>query len=336
MEGLNSATLGLDGIFSTLFGSLSIRGVHFRNRIVVPPMVQGRSVESLDCLHWYSRLAAGGSALVILESTPVGRLRESQHAVVLRRIVAAIHDEGALAGIQLFPIDFESDVSTTSITQEGLHRIVDDYRHASKVCREVGFDVIEAHGAHGYFLNQFVSPKHNKRTDQYGGCLAHRSKLACEIVVAMVEGSEKVPLVFYRHSPMGADYSVADSVAFCRLLKAAGLDVLDVSPATLNEVADMASVLRKQCSLPVIAVGRLNSQPLMEELLATGKCDFVAMGRQMIADPAWPRKVNEGRFSEIVSCDYCDLTCSLKRQKVIYCGRSKGEAISRCLRHQQL
>jgi len=300
---------------SLLFQTLSVKGRTLRNRIVMPPMVVLRGLTTPEGVEWYGRHARGGVALVIVEATAVNRfggshlhLAHSGHvrnedvtpltAENLRPLVDAIHAGGALAAIQLFPVSFGRPVSPAMLKRDEIDGILAGYRAAAGICREAGFDGVEPHGAHGYVLNLFFSPVKNRRKDEFGG-----------------DG-----LLLYRHTPVGQGYGIEESLALAEQLVKAGVDILDISPSSIEAPGDRAAPF-KRFGVPVITVNELDVVERALEALREKRADLVAIGRALIADPDWPIKVKEGRLDEIVKCTRCDEMCfgNLKKGIPIEC-----------------
>ena len=292
---------------SALFTPLVIRHKTLRNRIVMPPMVVKRDLAGPDARAWYGARAAGGVGLAIVEATQVGLFGDTLTAGNLRPLVEAIHAGGALAAIQLYPRTPGLGASPGELTVGEIEALVDAYRAAAETCAGAGFDGIEPHGAHGYLLNQFFSPERNVRTDAYGaGRLEDRMRLALRIVEAVrpvVRGAEM--LLLYRHTPVGPGYGIEESLALAKALVEAGVDVLDLSPSSIETPGDRAAPFTS-LGVPVIAVNGLDRVDRAVEVLREGRASLVAVGRGLIADPEWANKVREGRSDEIVSCIYCD------------------------------
>jgi len=290
-----------------LFRPLKVKGRQLRNRIVMPPMVVLRGLTTPEGREWYGQHARGGVGLVIVESTRVNRFGSRLTVENLRPLVDAIHGGGALAAIQLFPATFGKSTPAV-LDRSEIEKNLDYYRAAAEICAHAGFDGVEPHGAHGYLLNQFFSPVQNKRTDEFGGDVEDRMRLALKIVeaVAPVCGSDL--LLLYRHTPVGAGYGVAESLTLARELVDAGVDILDISPASDGSPGDRAAPFR-QLGVPVIAVGELDEVERALQVLNEGRADLVAVGRGLIADPDWPTKVREGRFDDLVQCVRCEEKC---------------------------
>ncbi len=290
-----------------LFEPLQIGHKRLRNRIVMPPMVVNRGITTPEGLQWYGRRARGGAGLIIVQSTRAGDLNLEFSAENLRPLVREIHKGGALAALQLYPGrsgQFEG-FAPSQFAREDIEELITQYRHAAEVCAASGFDGIEPHGAHGYLLNQFFSPVQNLRTDEYGGSLSGYSRLALRIVKTIGPiASEAGMLVLYRHTPVGQGYGIDESMILARELVKAGVDVLDISPASDAAPGDRAMPFMK-LGVPVIAVNELDEVQRALEVLQENRASLVAVGRGLIADPDWPIKVREGRLDDIVKCTKC-------------------------------
>jgi 2,4-dienoyl-CoA reductase-like NADH-dependent reductase (Old Yellow Enzyme family) len=256
---------------------LTIRGVTFRNRIVMAPMCQYSAQDGLandwHLVHLGSR-AAGGTGLIIVEATSVtwdGRITpgdvgiwDDQHIEPLGRIARFLHDQGAVAGIQLAhagrkascappwegsaalktpeegwpvvspsPLPFNhSDPVPIALDETGIDGIVAAFEGAAHRALTAGFKVLEIHAAHGYLLHQFLSPLTNHRDDQYGGSLQNRMRLLLQVATRLRSlMPDDVPL-FVRISAtdwVQGGWDIEQSVELAKQLKAVGVDLIDVS-----------------------------------------------------------------------------------------------------------
>lgn len=183
--------------------------------------------------------------------------------------------------------------------------------------------MVELHGAHGYLLHQFFSPIDNWRTDGYGGDLRRRMRLGLELAQAVRKAVGDDFPVFIRISaeesrPGGV--TLKESTQYAQALEAVGIDCIDVSfgpgrgwvgtvPGAENPegtFVHLAEEIKKQVRVPVIAVGSIGNPELAESILGQGKADLIALGRQLIADPYWVKKVSEGRYEDIRRCIRCN------------------------------
>jgi len=303
--------------FPTLFAPVSVAGLKLRNRVVMPPMVTAMEVGSDQYCAWYEARAYGGVGLIIVQATAVDTLVRDEVCEGLERTVTAIHEHSVPVVLQLFqpgnapngqPVAPSEEAGARAATEDELDRIPSAFATAAGRAREVGFDGVEPHGAHGFFLNQMFSPVRNRRQDKYGKDAEGRMRLAVSIVEAIRSACGAYPM-FYRHSAEGEGYTVHDSIAFLNRLVAAGVDVLDVSPGRRDTVADIAAEVKAGVDAPVLTVNGMEDAAEAEAALVEGRCDLCAVGRQLIADAGWPAKMAEGRADEVIRCVKCDIKC---------------------------
>ena len=304
-----------------LFTPLTVKTTTLRNRIVMPPMVQVRDIVSPEGIAWYARRAQGGVALVIVEATGVNRFGDDLTVKTLKPLVDAVHDAGALIAVQLFPVSFGRSVTPAGLDADEIDAIIADYRTATRICADAGFDGVEPHGAHGYLINRFFSPMQNRRTDGWNGDLKARMRFALTIVNTIRPTCDDGGmLLLYRHTPVGKGYGIEESLVLAQALVDAGVDVLDLSPSSVDAPGDRAAPFMG-LGVPCIAVGNLDVVERALEVRNAGRADLVAIGRGLIADPDWPIKVQTGRFDDIVKCIKCDVKCfgNLRKRIPVEC-----------------
>ncbi len=209
-------------------------------------------------------------------------------------------------------------------TRADIGEIIDGFAAAAIRAREAGFDGVEIHGAHGCLISGFLSGQWNLRDDEYGGSVDCRSRLLCEVIRAVKERAGREFPVWCRldaleyRTPDGISFE--DAVVTSRLAVEAGADAIHLSaygdvtsgPALsegsipFREAAHAALTghLKTQVTVPVIAVGRISPE-VGDEMIAHQKADVIAMGRQLLADPALGRKLVAGRGAEIRPCINC-------------------------------
>jgi len=304
-----------------LLSTLKVGSVELRNRIVMPPMVTCMAAGSDQAHHWYLARARGGVGLIIREATAIRDLARPEFTGSLKRTVDAVHEAGAAIAVQLMewgrtadgePFAVSEDDGVRAATEAELLELIDLYAHAAVECRRIGFDGVEAHGAHGFFLNQFFSPVRNQRADAFGGSLEARMEMGLRIVRAIRQAVDPGCLLLYRHTPRGERYSIEDSRQFARRLQKAGVDILDVSPSTSSSHmprADMAGALKEVVGIPVIAVGGFGDVDAAESVLEHMRADLIAVGRGLIADPDFGNKVRDGALDDLIRCNECNEKC---------------------------
>ena len=219
------------------------------------------------------------------------------------------------------------DETPRELSREEIHGLVESFAAAAGRAARCGFDAVELHGAHGYLLGHFLSPASNKRSDEYGGTLRNRARFAVEVVRA-VRGAvgPNFPIIYRLNVDdcIEGGLTVREAQAAARLLEEAGVDMLNCSQGVYASVdaiipsaatpraafAENAAAIKRVVDIPVSAVGRINDPDVAEALLASGACDFISMGRASLADPHFPRKVQQGRAEDIVQCVGCCRGCS--------------------------
>lgn len=316
---------------SSLFSPITIGGVELKNRIVMSPMCMyscpredGRATPWHQ-VHYASR-AAGQTGLIMLEATavlPEGRISrkdlglwEDSQVESFRQTVELIHAEGSKAAVQLAhagrksqaveagvapsAIAFPNMPVPAALDNEGLQHVVEAFAAAARRSKEAGFDAIELHAAHGYLLNQFLSPLTNRRQDEYGGSPSARFLLLRQVVQAVKEvwqGPLFVRISADEYAENGSTWP--DIVYYVQELAALGVHLIDCStggvvPAPPAQVfpgyqVPYAEKLRRETGILTGAVGLITTGTQAEEIVAKGQSDLVFIGRELLRDPYWPR-----------------------------------------------
>ena len=248
------------------------------------------------------------------------------------KIFAQLHHAGRIKGLEitgqmavgaasLQDIHFPQPVH--ELTVDEIKELEEQFVRAAIRAKKAGFDGVEVHGAHGYLLAQFLSKSVNKRVDEYGGTLTKRARIVCEIIKKIKDVCGEDYPVTVRTSGeenwFGGN-SIEDAAAHAVLFEDAGADGIHISYGeaiesyyvnagfNMDRVKKVKSVVR----IPVIGVGRINDPTLAYMAVKTGSMDFVALGRQSIADPHFPEKVKENRLDEIFTCTGCMQRCLYK------------------------
>ncbi|MHB0884955.1 MAG: oxidoreductase [Bacillota bacterium] len=346
----------------SLFDPFLLSGLRLRNRVVMAPMVSDYATEAgevtLRLISYYGERADGGVGLITVEATAVaqsGRLGQNQLGIWaddqlqgLRYLVERIHATGAKVAIQLhhagrqssFGARIHADLVAPSpipsptlplskpreLAPAEVRAIVLDFARAARRAATAGFDAIEVHAAHGYLLNQFLSPFSNYRTDEYGGDLEGRLRFPLEVLSAVraAVGPEfpvGVRISAEEYVPGG--HTLAESAVVARRLVESGAHYIHVSSgvpgghappdaqgsdfsATVLLARGVKQVLAVNgLSAPVIAVSRVVRPTTARRIVEGGLADLVAVGRALLADPLWFRKAAAGLDDEIRVCSGC-------------------------------
>lgn len=216
-------------------------------------------------------------------------------------------------------------ITYKAMDKNDIAKLVSDWADAAERVAKSGADALEIHVAHGYILGVFLNQRDNKRTDEYGGSLENRARLACEVISAVKQrvGDRIAILVRVSGEEYGQEgaLTLAESTEASVLFEKAGADAIHVTgwgrnpfdnftdgplPNKVGAYLENAAEIKKHVSIPVIAVGRMLPE-ISEKAIAAGKVDFAAMGRQLLADPELPNKLREGKFDQVRPCINCYL-----------------------------
>lgn len=214
-----------------------------------------------------------------------------------------------------------------ALTTEDIRTVIEQFAAGAVRARKAGADGVEIHGGHGYLLSSFVSPRSNRRTDEYGGSLENRVRLLLEVTRAVkaAVGNDLAVWVKLDSKEFGVTtgITIEDAILTAKMLEAAGADAITVSSyhdttqpklhsgSNIPHVPGLnipaAEAIKAAVAIPVIASGRVEPE-LGEEKIAQGSFDFLGMGRKLLADPFLPGKLKEGRRDAVRPCIYC-YTC---------------------------
>jgi len=219
------------------------------------------------------------------------------------------------------------------LTTEEVVELVEAFAQAAVRAKQAGFDAVEIHMAHGYLVSQFLSPNTNRRTDKYGGDINGRMTFVLEIVQRTRElVGDDFPIIVRMN---GEDFvenglELDESKQTAQKLQAAGVDGLDISAGTYEstltprginvaglvpmylpggQLVKYAEQIKSVVNLPVITVGGITPE-MGEEILQQAKADFIAMGRNLLADPELPNKLATGEPKDIRPCLRCNEMCN--------------------------
>lgn len=314
-----------------LFSPLTIKGITFKNRIVMAPMCMYSShnedgmVENWHRTHYTSR-AVGQVGLIILEATavtPQGRISpqdlgiwNDDHIAGLKELTGLMKEHGASVGIQLAhagrkatvegeilapsAIAFNEKMKTPKeMTKKEVSETVEAFKKGAERAKKAGFEVIEIHAAHGYLINEFLSPLSNKRSDEYGGSAENRYRFLREVIEA-VKTVWDGPL-FVRvsaHDYHDEGLTAEDYAEMGKWMKEQGVDLIDVSsgavvPARINSYpgyqVKFSETIKEGANIQTGAVGLITSGLQAEEILQNGRADLIFIARELLRDPYWPR-----------------------------------------------
>lgn len=350
-----------------LFAPFKLGPLSLSNRIVMAPMTRNfspKGVPNQAVVDYYRRRAESGVGLIVTEGTVINHAGANGYPNVphfygeealagWKQVVEAVHAAGGKIAPQLWHVGSvrrlgtepdpqvpgfgpmekqkEGKLLVKAMTQADIDDVVAGFAQAAKDAKEIGFDAIELHGAHGYLIDQFFWEGANQRTDNYGGSMENRGRFAVEIIRAVRAAvGEDYPIIFRFSQWKQQDYTARLAPTpelleqFLAPLAAAGVDIFHCSqrrfwePEFESSALNLAGWTRKITGKPAITVGSVgldgeflefmvntdkvaqtaNIDDLLTRL-AANEFDLVGVGRALLVDPQWADKVREGRFGDI-------------------------------------
>ena len=340
-----------------LFQPLKIGPMEVKNRIVMPAMEPGFGIDDDGCIspqhtEFFLERARGEPGMIITGAMPVHPSGIADPATIkmvhlwedkvwpgLEEMVKSIHQYDVRCGAQLnhaglnrlpqdsicasvIPELADMGMPIREASKEDLKEFVEAFGIAAQRCVGVGFDFIEVHGAHSYLINEFLTPRYNIRTDEYGGSFENRIRFLLDVL-------REVRRRVGDNAPVGVrlpgddfinegGWNIGDLCRLAPLLEKEGVNYISVSQAgaaygSLHvNIAPMyekqgafthfATEVKKYVSIPVATVGRIKDPVMADALVKEGKADLVAMGRAHLADPEMVAKARRGDISDIRPC----------------------------------
>ena len=352
-----------------LCSPITICRTTFRNRMFSTPMggtdITNDGCIGPKSTAFYELRAKGGAATVTVSECMVHPATDGSHAYHLDESILnslacatytadAIRRHGSIPSLELshsgmFAGTYMTDknrqksmnqwgpsdtvradgVEVRALTKEMIAEIVASYGHVAGLAKRAGFELLMIHGGHGWLINQFLSPMFNHRTDEYGGSLENRCRLAVEVLKAVRENVGPFFPIEFRMSGsefVEEGYGLEEGIEIAKMIEPY-CDIIHVSAGTYQKTFDithpsmftehgrnvfLAAEIKKHVSKPVATIGGLNDPAMMEEIIASGKADIVYMGRALLADPYLPQKIMANRDEDIVRCLRC-FTCMAER-----------------------
>ena len=335
--------------YPRLSAPLRVGNVTLRNRMASAPMgfpyITADGLVTNEMIAFYEHRARGGASLVTVSEAYTHPTGKSHGRILnlgadgalqgLTDLARGIRRHGAVASIELNHSGMYSEMdardedkgaeppklTATEMPVELIREIVASFGEGAALVRRAGFDMVMIHGAHGWLIEQFLSPETNKRTDEYGGAFANRARIALEIIDAV---RAAVGVLFPIDFRISGDNP--EAIELAKLIEPK-IDLIHVSAGTNEEKfavthppmfaphgvnVHFAAELRRHLSIPVATVGALNEPIEMEKIISDGDADIVCMARALLADPELPRKVTANRDDEILKCLRC-FTCHAER-----------------------
>jgi 2,4-dienoyl-CoA reductase-like NADH-dependent reductase (Old Yellow Enzyme family)/thioredoxin reductase len=351
-----------------LLEPIQIGPMTLKNRMVMAPMAtQFATFEGFvtdQLIHYYIERAKGGVGLITTESCAVrfdgrglGRrlgIYKDEMLSGLNELTKAVHDNGSKIVAQLHhggricspKSIFEYPISSSSIPcpfyggkyfigviprtllKKEIVEIEKSFAIAAKRAKKAGFDGVQIHAAHGYLINNFLSPYINKRSDEYGGTLQNRLRFLLEMVERVHNAiGNRLALSVRINGDEYVDqgYKIEEGILIAQELEKKGIDEINISAGNYEAIerqippmglppgchVHLAEAVKKVVNIPISTVGRINDPELAEKIIRENQADLIYMGRALIADPEFSKKVMEGRSDEIRKCIACN-RCSAR------------------------
>ena len=337
-----------------LFRPLELGFATLPNRILMGSMHTGHEARpgGLEKLAaFYAERARGGAALIATggfspnEEGNLGPHRAQfsseedakKHAVIPR----AVHDAGSRIVLQLLhsgrygfherivaPSALKSPINPHTpreLSAREIEQTIGDFARAALLARQAGYDGVEVMGSEGYLITQFLAPRTNRRTDEWGGALENRMRFATEIVRRVRAAAGPDFIIVYRISALElveGGLPPEEILLVAKAIEAAGANILNTGigwheariPTIAQAVprgafAAAAARLKQAVRIPVVASNRINAPEVAEEILARGDADMVSLARAMLADPEFANKARAGDRAAINICIACNQAC---------------------------
>ena len=354
MSSANKAKESSNSPYPHIFQPLDLGFTQLRNRIVMGSMHTG--LEEADNGHvrmaaFFAERARGGVALIVTGgigpndegATHANTKRlDSDEAIEHHKMITdAVHAQDAKICLQILhtgryaynknlvaPSAIRAPINKFTpkeLDAQGIEKQIDDFVFTATQAQRAGYDGVEIMGSEGYFLNQFIATRTNKRDDEWGGEYANRIRLPIEIVRRVRQAVGEKFIIIYRLSMLdlvegGSSY---DEVLELGLkIEKAGATIINTGigwheariPTIATKVPRAAftwvtAKFRKALNIPVITSNRINTPEVAQEVLARGDADMVSMARPFLADPEFVNKARDNKASQINTCIGCNQAC---------------------------
>lgn len=337
-----------------LLSPIQIAGHTLNNRVIMGSMHTGLE-EAPDGFHrlaaFYKERAAGGVGLIITggiapneqgAGAPGRAILTNPSEMEQHKVIpTAVHETGGKICMQILHTGryayHPNQVSASALqapinpftpkalSDEEIEQQIDDFVRCAELAQQAGYDGVEVMGSEGYFINQFLVPATNHRTDRWGGSFENRSRLAREIVQRIRAATGPEFLIIFRLSMLDLvdQGSLWDEiVGLGKMIEQAGANIINTGigwheariPTIATSVpraafVDVTARLRKEVDIPVVATNRVNSPDVAEQILADDKADLVCMARPFLADPEFVNKAAAGKADLINTCIACNQAC---------------------------
>ncbi|MGB8633700.1 MAG: NADPH-dependent 2,4-dienoyl-CoA reductase [Rhodanobacteraceae bacterium] len=337
-----------------LLSPLDLGHVTLPNRVLMGSMHTGLEDRARDfdkLAAFFAERARGGVGLMVTGGISPsiagwlkpfgGRMSMPWHVARHRKVTRAVHDEGGRICMQILhagrygyhplsvaPSRLKSPITPftpRALSARGVERSIADFVTSARLARDAGYDGVEIMGSEGYFINEFLALRTNKRTDRWGGSYENRMRMAVEIVRRTREALGPDFIIIYRLSMLdlvdgGQEWS--QIVRLAKAIEAAGVTLINTGigwhearvPTIVTSVPRGAfswvtAAMKKEVATPLITTNRINMPDVAERILEAGEADMVSMARPLLADPEWVNKARSGSARAINTCIACNQAC---------------------------
>ena len=340
--------------YPNLLKPLDLGFTELKNRVLMGSMHTGLedrfwNIHKLS--RYFAERAEGGVGLMVTggfspnfvgQLSPLASTMNNRATAFLhRQVTGAVHEAGGKICMQLLHAGrygyqpFIVSASATkapispfkarALSTKGVDKQIDDFVSAAKLAKFAGYDGVEVMGSEGYFINQFLCERTNKRTDKWGGPFENRMQLPIEIVSRMREAVGPEFIIIYRLSMLDlveGGQTWDQVVMLGKAIEKAGATIINTGigwhearvPTIVTSVprggfADVTAKFYGEVDIPVCTTNRINTPEKGEDILAAGKADMVSMARPLLADSEFVRKAEQNRSDEINTCIACNQAC---------------------------
>ncbi|ONF66942.1 NADPH-dependent 2,4-dienoyl-CoA reductase [Amycolatopsis keratiniphila] len=340
--------------YPNLLSPLDLGFTTLRNRVIMGSMHTGledKEAHFPQLAEYYAERARGGVGLIVTGGFAPNRtgwllplaskLSTRAEAKAHKQLTDPVHEAGGKIALQILhagrysyhPLSVSASgikapinpFKPRALSGYGVLRQIRAFADCAFLAKEAGYDGVEIMGSEGYFINQFLAERTNKRTDKWGGSAENRRRIAVEIVRRTREAVGEDFIIIYRLSMLDlveGGQSWEDVVALAKEVEEAGATIINTGigwhearvPTIVTSVPRAAFTwvtgkLKPHVGIPVVTSNRINMPEVAEEALASGDADLVSMARPFLADPEWIRKAETGREDEINTCIACNQAC---------------------------
>ena len=340
--------------FSHLLAPLDLGFTTLPNRVLMGSMHTGLEDRAEDyprLAEYFAERARGGVGLMVTGGIApniagwtkpfAGKLTNGREVARHRLVTRAVQAEGGRICMQILhtgryayhplavaPSRLKAPITPftpRALSRFGISRQIAAFVRCARLALEAGYDGVEVMGSEGYFINQFIAARTNRRQDEWGGAYENRMRMPVEIVRRTREAVGRDFIIIYRLSMLDlveGGSSWEEIVRLARAVEEAGATIINTGigwhEARIPTIATMVPRaaftwvtrrLKSEVSLPLVTSNRINDPAVAEKLLAAGDADLVSMARPLLADPEFVRKAAQGRADEINTCIACNQAC---------------------------